>query len=81
MTLAGQDVDAEVEYPDDESKMSAHDLGIHLPPPSILPLLLALSMTIFFGGFMLHWGVVVAGGFAIALLIFAFAFEPGHSGH
>ena len=79
--LAGRDVATEVEYPDDESKMSAHDLGIHLPPPSVLPILLALALTVFFGGFMVHWAVTVIAGFGIALLIFAMAFEPGHSGH
>jgi cytochrome c oxidase subunit I len=79
--LAGRDVDTEVEYPDDESKMSAHDLGIHLPPPSVLPILLALAITVFFGGFMVHWGITVAAGLGIALLIYAMAFEPGHSGH
>src|SRR5690606_11761661 len=80
VTLAGQDV-SELEYPDDESKMSAHDLGIHLPPPSIYPIVLALCITIFFSGFMIHWGVAVAAAFATALTIFAMAFEPGHSGH
>ena len=81
VTLAGADLDTEVEYPDDESKMSAHDLGIHLPPPSALPILLALAITLFFGGFMVHWAMVAAAALGIALLIFAMAFEPGHSGH
>ena len=80
VTIGGQDV-GEMEYPDDESKMSAHDLGIHLPPPSFYPILLAFAITVFFGGFMLHWVVPVIGVFGIALLIFALAFEPGHSGH
>ena len=66
--LGGTDV-AEIEYPDDESKMSAHDLGIHLPPPSLLPILLALAITVFFGGFMVHWGITVVAGFSIALLV------------
>ena len=78
--LAGKDV-GETEFADDESKMSAHDLGIHLPPPSSIPIILALSVAIFFAGFMVHWGISVAGGIAIFLLAYAFAFEPGHSGH
>jgi hypothetical protein len=78
--LGGTEI-AEFAYPDDESKMSAHDLGIHLPPPSVLPILLAFALTIFFGGFMVHWAVVVVAAFAMALLIYAMAFEPGHSGH
>ena len=80
VTLGGTEI-AEFAYPDDESKMSAHDLGIHLPPPSVLPILLAFALTIFFGGFMVHWAVVVVAAFAMALLIYAMAFEPGHSGH
>ena len=44
-------------------------------------ILLALAITLFFGGFMVHWGMVIAAGFGIALLIYAMAFEPGHSGH
>jgi cytochrome c oxidase subunit 1 len=80
ITLGGKEV-AEAEWPDDESKMSAHDLGIHLPPPSSLPIILALSIAVFFGGFMVHWGISIAGGVSILLLAYAFAFEPGHSGH
>lgn len=80
VTLAGQDV-SEMDYPDDESKMSAHDLGIHLPPPSFYPILLAIAITAFFGGFMIHWWISAVGLFALALTIFAMAFEPGHEGH
>ena len=47
----------DAEYPDDESKMSAHDLGIHLPPPSYFPILLAFAMALFFGGFIVHLGL------------------------
>src|SRR5690606_11433543 len=80
VTLAGAEV-GEQDWPDDESKMSAHDLGIHLPPPSFFPILLALSIAVFFGGFMLHWGLSLAGAVAVLLLAYGFAFEPGHSGH
>src|SRR5690606_31974222 len=51
LTLAGAEV-GEQEWLDDESKMSAHDLGIHLPPPSFYPFMMAIALTIFFGGFM-----------------------------
>ena len=81
MRLAGADVGDTPEWPDDESKMSAHDLGIHLPPPSRLPIMLAFSIALFFGGFILHWGIPVVAGVAIMLLAYAFAFEPGHQGH
>src|SRR5690606_25159349 len=80
VTLGGADVGDQA-WPDDESKMSAHDLGIHLPPPSMLPIYLAFSIALFFGGFMLHWAVPVVGIIGITLITFAFAFEPGHSGH
>ena len=78
LKIAGTKV-GEVSYPDDTSKMSTHDLGIHLPPPSLYPIILAFAMTVFFGGFLLHWAVSVLGVVAIALLVFAMAFEPGHS--
>jgi cytochrome c oxidase subunit I len=78
VTLGGTAV-GEIEYPDDESKMSARDAGIHLPPPSVIPILLALALTTFFGGFIVHWGVPLVAAVAITLLVFAFAFEPGHS--
>jgi hypothetical protein len=80
VTLAGAGL-VDTEWPDDESKMSAHDLGIHLPPPSFYPIALALGITFFFGGFMVHWGISAVAAVAILLLAYAFAFEPGHSGH
>jgi hypothetical protein len=76
--LAGTKV-GEMQSPDDTSKMSTHDLGIHLPPPSIYPIVLAFALTVFFGGFMLGWEVSLLGVVAVALSIFAMAFEPGHS--
>src|SRR5690606_24913777 len=33
VAVAGKETSTEVDWPDAESKMSAHDLGIHLPPP------------------------------------------------
>ncbi len=81
VAVVGKETSTEVDWPDSESKMSAHDLGIHLPPPSAYPILLALAMSFFFGGFLIHWGVSVVAGVAVLLLAYGFAFEPGHSGH
>jgi cytochrome c oxidase subunit 1 len=78
VTLGGTKI-GELEYPDDVSKMSAHDLGIHLPPPSYYPIVLALLMTLFFGGFIIHWAVSAVCAFAILLMVYVMAFEPGHS--
>jgi cytochrome c oxidase subunit I len=76
--IAGMEI-GEMEYPDDESKMSAHDLGIHLPPPSYWPIVLAFAVSLFFGGWILHWSVPLVGVALIAFAIYSFAFEPGHS--
>ena len=78
LTIAGKQI-GEVEYPDDESKMSAHDLGIHLPPPSFWPIVLAFAISLFFGGWILHWAVPLVGVALIAFAMYSFAFEPGHS--
>jgi cytochrome c oxidase subunit I len=80
VSLAGADVGV-MEFREDESKMSAHDLGIHLPPPSVIPIILALSITLFFSGFMVHWAMSLVAAVMVMLMTFAFAFEPGHSGH
>ena len=61
--------------------MSAHDLPIHLTPPSILPSLLALAISTFFGGFIVHWAISAVAALAILGIAYSFAFEPGHSGH
>jgi hypothetical protein len=85
-TLGGRDVGA-VRDVHDENKMSAHDLGIHLPPPSFWPIVLAMGMTAIFVGLMfrrvdgpLHnlWYVMFAGVLTTLLSIYAWAFEPGH---
>jgi len=74
-------------YPDDENKMSAHDLGIHLPPPSFWPIVLAAGISLTFMGLIfrsmdgpLHWLwlLTVVGVAVTTLSIFKFAFEPGH---
>jgi cytochrome c oxidase subunit I len=80
ITLAGRTI-ATQEIAEEESKMSAHDLGIHLPPPSFWPVVLAFAITLFFGGWMVHWTVALAGALLVFASAFAFAFEPGHSGH
>jgi cytochrome c oxidase subunit 1 len=88
VTLGGAKV-ATMEYPDDESKMSAHDLGIHLPPPSYWPIVLALGITMVFGMLIfrnvdgaLHnlWMGSIAGILLTVYSIYRWAFEPGH-GH
>ena len=74
-------------YPDDENKMSAHDLGIHLPPPSFWPIVLAAGISLTLMGLIfrtmdgpLHWLwlLTVVGVGVTTLAIFKFAFEPGH---
>ena len=86
ITVGGTQV-GEVEYPDSESKMSAHDLGIHLPPPSYWPVILAFGILMTFGSLIfrnldgaLHnlWFLSVAGVLLVAVSIFKWAFEPGH---
>ncbi len=78
VTLAGIEI-GEQHYPDDENKMSTHDLGIHLPPPSYWPIILGFSIALFFGGFIVHWGVSIVAALMVAGSMFMFAFEPGHS--
>jgi cytochrome c oxidase subunit I len=88
VTLAGTPV-GEIEFPDAESKMSATDLGIHLPPPSIWPAILAFAITLFFAGFLLHrvdqlptlvqWSPSLLAVGIIIVSVYAWAFEPGHS--
>jgi cytochrome c oxidase subunit 1 len=86
VTLAGMTV-GEMEYPDDESKMSAHDLGIHMPPPSYWPLVVGFGISLFIGGLILHhfeipalaaWAPSLAGLAFTVVGIYAWAFEPTH---
>ncbi|MGH7458299.1 MAG: cytochrome c oxidase subunit I [Longimicrobiaceae bacterium] len=77
LTLAGREI-GELEYPDQESKMSAHDLGIHMPPPSYWPILLAAALTVFFAGFLIHWVVPLVAGLGVFFTAFKWAYEPGH---
>jgi cytochrome c oxidase subunit 1 len=84
--LMGADM-GEMTFPDDENKMSAHDLGIHLPPPSFWPIVLASGISLTFIGLIfrtmdgpLHWLwlLTIVGLGITTLSIFKFAFEPGH---
>jgi hypothetical protein len=79
----------EVESPDVESKMSTHDHGIHLPPPSYWPIVTAIGINLIVGslifrnadaGTLLHnlWYLSLAGIALTAVSIFMWAFEPGH---
>jgi cytochrome c oxidase subunit 1 len=87
ITLGGTKV-GEVRDVTDENKMSAHDLGIHLPPPSYWPIVLAAGISVFFGSMIFRqvtgpahnlWYLSFAGLVTIVFAVYAFAFEPGHS--
>ena len=89
VTLLGTKV-GEVREPDDENRMSTHDLGIHLPPPSFWPIVTALGICATFIGLIfrnvegpLHnlWFLTIAGIVTLVVSMYAWAFEPGHSGH
>ncbi len=88
VTFAGQTV-AEMEYPDQESKMSPHDLGIHLPPPSFWPIVVAFGIALFLGGLIFHrleldlpslviWLPSLTGAAILIGGVYGWAFEPGH---
>jgi cytochrome c oxidase subunit I len=86
VTIAGTEI-AQMRDPDDENKMSAHDLGIHLPPPSFWPVVLGLGITLVFVGLIfrqvtgpLHnlWVLTIVGVVTTIVSIYAWAFEPGH---
>jgi hypothetical protein len=57
---------ATLENADEESKMSAHDLGIHLPPPSFCRSFSPSRSRCSSAGWLIHWGVAVVGGLMIA---------------
>jgi hypothetical protein len=68
--------------------MSAHDLGIHLPPPSYWPILTAASISTLFIGLIFRnvdgwahnlWMLSFLGVIGLVISIYAWAFEPGHS--
>ena len=87
VTVLGTTVGA-VESPAAESKMSSHDHGIHLPPPSYWPIITAAGVTLTVGSLifrnvqseMLHnlWYLSLVGLALTAVSIFMWAFEPGH---
>jgi len=88
VTLLGTKV-GEVRDPEsDVNRMSAHDLGIHLPPPSYWPIVTAAAISAIFIGLMFRnvegvfhhlWWMTVAGVIALVISVYAWAFEPGHS--
>ena len=88
VTIAGTQVGTVHDPASDENKMSAHDLGIHLPPPSYWPIVLAFGITVIFVGLMFRqvpdplrtlWLVLTPGGVLLTIVsIYAWAFEPGH---
>jgi cytochrome c oxidase subunit 1 len=88
VTLLGTKV-GEVRDPEsDVNRMSAHDLGIHLPPPSYWPIITAVAISAIFIGLMFRnvegvfhnlWWMTVAGVIGLVISIYAWAFEPGHS--
>ena len=89
VTLAGTEI-ATMRDPHEENRMSTHDTGIHLPPPSYWPIVLAFAITLIFVGLIfrqapdesfLHnlWWLTVGGVLLTAFSIYAWAFEPGHS--
>jgi cytochrome c oxidase subunit 1 len=87
VTVAGTQV-AEVRDLSDENKMSAHDLGIHMPPPSYWPIVLAAGITLIFVGLIfrqvpaplssLFFLLTPLGVLTTILSIYAWAFEPTH---
>lgn len=78
VTIAGAPI-GELEWPDGESKMSAHDLGIHLPPGSYWPIVVAFGIAFFFISFMSGlWWLPAIGAAIIFAGCYAWAFEPGH---
>lgn len=86
LTFAGAKV-GEVHHGDAESKMSAHDLGIHMPPPSYWPIVLAFAISLTFGALIFRqvtgpmhnlWYLTVAGVLLTTVSIYKFAFEPTH---
>ncbi|MDB4949438.1 MAG: cytochrome oxidase [Gemmatimonadetes bacterium] len=87
ITLGGTKV-GELHEATETNKMSAHDLGIHLPPPSFWPIVLAFGISLLFGSMIFRqvegawhnlWYLSFAGLATVVVSIYAFAFEPGHS--
>jgi cytochrome c oxidase subunit 1 len=88
VTLLGAQL-GEVRDPEsDVNRMSAHDLGIHLPPPSYWPIIMAAAISAIFIGLMFRhvegvwhnlWYMSILGVVALVVSIYAWAFEPGHS--
>jgi cytochrome c oxidase subunit I len=88
VTLLGTRV-GEVRDPEqDVNRMSAHDLGIHLPPPSYWPIITAAAISMIFIGLIFRnvdglahnlWYMTLIGVAGLVISVYAWAFEPGHS--
>ena len=92
VTLGGSKVASVPDPTDDKNRMSSHDMGIHLPPPSYWPIILAIGISLTFGSLMFRqmpadsfshnlWYLSIAGVLLTAFSIYNWAFEPGHGGH
>ncbi|MDQ3697473.1 MAG: cbb3-type cytochrome c oxidase subunit I, partial [Gemmatimonadota bacterium] len=72
------DVPADVELNAEDAHPSAHQLGIHLPTPTVKPLIASLGLTISFAG--LIWGknvpVMVFGGVILVVALYAWFLTP-----
>jgi cytochrome c oxidase subunit 1 len=88
VTLMGTKVGEMRDPESDVNRMSAHDLGIHLPPPSYWPIIMAAGISsIFIGLMFIHvegwahylWLMSPLGLITLVISIYAWAFEPGHS--
>jgi cytochrome c oxidase subunit I len=86
VTFGGAHV-GEVPTLGDRNKMSAHDLGIHLPPPSYWPIVVGMGITMIFGALIFRhvdgvlnnlWYLSVVGVGVVIVGVYAWAFEPGH---
>ena len=87
VTIGGAHVASVRDPENDENRMSAHDLGIHMPPPSYWPIVLAAAITLIFVGLIfrqvdgaLHnlWWLTVGGVLLTIFAIYNWAFEPTH---
>ena len=60
------------------------DGGIHMPPPSYWPILLALALTFMLSGVLISTYQIIAGGLLVLYCMFKFALEyhrPAQEAH
>ncbi|HEX2095453.1 MAG TPA: cytochrome c oxidase subunit I [Longimicrobiaceae bacterium] len=87
VTIAGTKI-GEIHDPEEgENKMSTHDHGIHLPPPSYWPIVTAFGILLVFGALIFRnaegalynlWYLSLMGVGIVVVGIYSWAFEPGH---